>query len=56
VLVLENANLSVQTYVEPSTIGGNVLADHCAFTNTIGGNLQCQQNTPVLTITPDWIG
>jgi hypothetical protein len=32
VLVLENANLSVQAYVEPSTLGGNLLADHCAFT------------------------
>jgi hypothetical protein len=45
VLVLENANLSVQAYVEPSTIGGNVLADHCAFTLlegtvTVGGDLQ----------------
>jgi pimeloyl-ACP methyl ester carboxylesterase len=45
VLVLENANLSVQAYVEPSTIGGNVLADHCASTLlegtvTVGGDLQ----------------
>jgi len=45
VLVLENASLSVQAYVEPSTITGNVLADHCAFTLlegtvTVGGEVQ----------------
>jgi hypothetical protein len=45
VLVLENANPSAQAYVEPSKIGGNVLADHCAFTLlegtvTVGGDLQ----------------
>ena len=50
VLVLENANLSVQAYVEPSTIGGNVLADHCASTLlegtvTVGGDLVIQSCT-----------
>ncbi|MBV9198842.1 MAG: hypothetical protein JOY83_03720 [Alphaproteobacteria bacterium] len=29
--VLQNASLSVQAYVEPSSIGGNILADHCAL-------------------------
>jgi hypothetical protein len=50
VLVRENASLTVQAYVEPSTIGGNVLADHCAFTLlegtvTVGGDLQIQNCT-----------
>jgi Tannase and feruloyl esterase len=50
VLVRENAALTVQAYVEPSTIGGSVLADHCAFTLlegtvTVGGDLQIQSCT-----------
>jgi pimeloyl-ACP methyl ester carboxylesterase len=50
VLVRENASLTVQAYVEPSMIGGNVLADHCAFTLlegtvTVGGDLQIQNCT-----------
>ena len=50
VLVGENAALTVQAYVEPSTIGGSVLADHCAFTLlegtvTVGGDLQIQSCT-----------
>ena len=50
VLVRENASLTIQAYVEPSTIGGNVLADHCAFTLlegtvTVGGDLQIQNCT-----------
>jgi pimeloyl-ACP methyl ester carboxylesterase len=45
VLVLENGNLSVQAYVEPTMIGGNVLAEHCASallegTVTVGGDVQ----------------
>jgi pimeloyl-ACP methyl ester carboxylesterase len=47
VQVLHNASLTVQAYEEPSTIGGNVQADRCAFTLlegtvTVGGNLQIQ--------------
>ena len=48
--VLQNASLTVQAYVEPSTIGGNIQADHCASallqgTVTVGGNLQIQNCT-----------
>jgi hypothetical protein len=50
VLVRENASLTLQAYDEPSTIGGNVLADHCALTLlegtvTVGGDLQIQNCT-----------
>lgn len=50
VQVMKNASLSVQAYVEPSAIGGNVLAQGCAFallqgTVTVGGNLQIQNCT-----------
>ena len=30
VQVLRNASLSVQAYVEPSSVSGDILADHCA--------------------------
>jgi hypothetical protein len=48
--VPQNASLSVQAYVEPSSIRGSILADHCASallqgTVTVGGNLQIQSCT-----------
>ena len=48
--VLQNASLTVQAYAEPSTIGGNVIADRCAFTLlegtvSVGGDLQIQHCT-----------
>ena len=50
VRILQNASLSVQADVEPSSIGGNIQADHCAFallqgTVTVGGNIQIQNCT-----------
>jgi feruloyl esterase len=50
VQVLRNASLSVQAYVEPSSVSGDILADHCASallqgTVTVGGNLQIQSCT-----------
>ena len=48
--VSQGASLMIAAYGEPSTIGGNVEADHCKFVLlggnvTVGGNLQIHQCT-----------
>ena len=50
VKVSQGASLMIAAYGEPSTIGGNVEADHCKFVLlggnvTVGGNLQIHQCT-----------
>ena len=50
VQVLQGATLLIQAYTEPSTIGGNIEADHCKSALlegnvTVGGNLQIHQCT-----------